>query len=229
MIQNQFPVSVEQELEIGAEVHRQILETHPVLDDPRQLARVQRLGSEVLALGSRMRIGRSAPKYTFTIIDSDVVNAFAHAGGYVYVNKGLIDLTTTDAELQFVLGHEIGHVELGHTTRGMSVASAAGQLGGDVLAGLAVMAHRLISLGYSQNLELESDAFGYERLRKLGVSKKDAISFHYRMLAYEQKQGRAHKNKRGGAGGKVVERLDEHFSTHPETQKRIDLLEARKD
>ena len=49
----------------------------------------------------------------FSIIEADEVNAFSHVGGYIYFNTGLLEIISTDAELQFVVGHEIAHLELG--------------------------------------------------------------------------------------------------------------------
>jgi predicted Zn-dependent protease len=226
VVQNQVGLTVEQELQLGAEVHAKIAQEQQFLDDPEQQARIERLAGEVLALGSRMRLGGGPPRYKFHIVDSEVVNAFAHVGGYVYVNTGLLALATTDRALQFVLAHEIAHVEQGHCTRELSVALAAGRIGGEMLGNLAAKAHRLVALGYSQDLELEADVVAYRNLRKLGASMDEILAFHRSMLAYEEKQGRAHRNERDGPGGKVVERLDEHFATHPRTQERIDALEA---
>ena len=68
--------------------------------------------------------------FTFTLLDSDVVNAFALPGGYVYVTRGLLALTNNEAELAGVLGHEVGHVTARHTAQRYDRAQA-GQIGRD--------------------------------------------------------------------------------------------------
>ena len=65
--------------------------------------------------------------FTFTVLDSEIVNAFALPGGYVYVSRGLLALAEDEAELAGVIGHEIGHVTARH--------SAARQTAGGLLTG----------------------------------------------------------------------------------------------
>ena len=74
-------------------------------EDKALQAYVTKTGNRVKA-ASELR----AEPFTFTLLDSDVVNAFALPGGYVYVTRGLVALTNNEAELAGVLGHEIGHV-----------------------------------------------------------------------------------------------------------------------
>ena len=57
---------------------------------------------------------RKTMHYTFTIVDDPAVNAFSHLGGFVYVHTGLLKMARQDWELEFVLAHEIGHVDLKH-------------------------------------------------------------------------------------------------------------------
>ena len=66
---------------------------------------------------------RDSDRLTIVIIASDEVNAFAHLGGYVYLHKGMLDFAESDAELQFVLAHEIAHIELGHCARKVTYAA----------------------------------------------------------------------------------------------------------
>ena len=101
------------------------------------------LSSYVARVGARMQgvSELTGEAFTFTVLDSDVVNAFALPGGYVYVTRGLLALTNDEAELAGVLGHEIGHVTARHTAQRYDraqlgqVGSVAGQLAGLLLGG----------------------------------------------------------------------------------------------
>jgi predicted Zn-dependent protease len=71
------------------------------------------------------RTSRGDLDWRFYIVDSREVNAFAVPGGFVYVNRGLIERTENMSELAGVLGHEIGHVVLRHTVKQMEKAQGA--------------------------------------------------------------------------------------------------------
>ena len=129
--------------------------------------------------------------FTFTLLDSDVVNAFALPGGYVYVTRGLLALTNNEAELAGVLGHEIGHVTARHTAQRYDRAQAGqiwarprrssrvpllgGLLGGSEgaqLGGRARPARRArwgpqaYVQGYSREQEFQADQLGIRYLAR---------------------------------------------------------------
>ena len=94
------------------------------------------------------------------MLDSDEVNAFSHVGGHVYVSWGVFTLAQTDAELEFVVAHELAHAELGHA------AARAEQLApqADAAIGRVPGLHFLIALGYSAEQEFAADAWAYQAL-----------------------------------------------------------------
>ena len=88
-------MSPEQEKRIGAEEHGRILaQFGGAYDDPELAAYVKSIGDFLVLTSSA-----SSTRFTFTVLNSPVVNAFALPGGYVYVTRGLVALADTEAEL----------------------------------------------------------------------------------------------------------------------------------
>ena len=99
-------MSKDDEKRIGDENHPKILQAFGgEYNDPALQGYVKSLG-QLLAASSEL----PDRKWTFTLLDSDVTNAFALPGGYVYVTRGLLSLAETEGQLAAVIGHEIGHV-----------------------------------------------------------------------------------------------------------------------
>ena len=73
--------------------------------------------------------------WEFTLLDSDVLNAFALPGGKVYFSRGLAEQLKSEAEMAGVIGHEIGHVTARHGNQRMSK-----QMGYNILIGLGSVA-----------------------------------------------------------------------------------------
>ncbi len=117
--QQYLVLAPDEERKWGARLHEQLLGQEKVSDDAEMQRRVERLAKPLVALTHH------DVRYRFTILQADEVNAFSMAGGYVYVNQGLLKFAKDDGELQFVLGHEIGHVDLSHCSRQLTYVSAA--------------------------------------------------------------------------------------------------------
>ena len=92
----------------------------------RRLPATQSCSAYVERVGDRVKDASEleGEPFTFTLLDSDVVNAFALPGGYVYVTRGLLALANDEAELAGVLGHEIGHVTARHTRAALRPGAA---------------------------------------------------------------------------------------------------------
>lgn len=120
--------------------------------------------------------------WEFTLLDSDVLNAFALPGGKVFISRGLAERLSNEAELAFVLGHEVGHVTAQHVDERLSrqyalaiggtlVGAAAqrseaewAQLGGQLLIGGA----GVYALSFDRNQESEADALGIRYMTRAG-------------------------------------------------------------
>jgi predicted Zn-dependent protease len=109
------------------------------------------------------------------IIRTRVVNAYAMPGGYVHINKGIIDDTEAPDELAGVIGHELGHVAHRDTMRSTlhttGLSYLFGVALGDVIGsgGLVVAAQRVLGNRHTRSQEAAADTFGTEVLRKLGA------------------------------------------------------------
>lgn len=167
-------IPIEQEIGIG----RQALEgMRPRLTLERSGAAYQ----AVNAIGARLTKG-SRFKYEFHVARDTSLNAFALPGGIIVVNTGLIDATKRAEELAGVLAHEVQHVELRHSLRGMVknlglrglFAFAVGDLGGSLLGEAAV---ELTSLKFSRDDESEADRAGFDALVAAGLDPSGMPAF----------------------------------------------------
>lgn len=115
---------------------------------------------------------------TFTLVNSDVPNAFAVPGCYIYVTRGLMALMNSEDELASVLGHEVGHVVADHSARRQNTATLTGLgailagvlTGSGELAQLAGQAAQIYTLSYSRDQEFESDDLGVRYLQRAGYN-----------------------------------------------------------
>ncbi|HBI11415.1 M48 family metallopeptidase [Franconibacter pulveris] len=136
----------------------------------------QRLNTIAAALGDNIN---GQPVNYKVYIQKDV-NAFAMANGCIRVYSGLMDMMT-DNEVEAVIGHEMGHVALGHVKRGMQVAlstnavraaaaSAGGIVGSLSQSQLGALGEQLVNAQFSQRQESEADDYSYDLLRKRGIN-----------------------------------------------------------
>lgn len=136
----------------------------------------QRLDKIASALGDN--INGQAVNYNVYITKD--VNAFAMANGCIRVYSGLMDMMN-DNEVEAVIGHEMGHVALGHVKRGMQVAlgtnavrvaaaSAGGVVGSLSQSQLGDLGEKLVNAQFSQRQEAEADDYSYDLLRKRGIN-----------------------------------------------------------
>ena len=219
--QEVLALSVEEEREIGAQLFQHIRKQHKVLPPGVQAVRLNRLATPLL-----QKCKREGITYTFSVLQSDEINAFSHGGGYIYINTGLLEFVGSDAELEFVLGHEIGHVDLKHCTRNLTYASRASELGGELGRDLVMISYHLVSVGYSEEQEFEADEWAYRRLRELGRSEKQALALPRHFMDKErQEAGQKEKTKaKASPATDVVQEINNHFRTHPDTAERLKRL-----
>jgi Peptidase family M48 len=222
--QQTFAIGDKQAEEIGAEVNKMVLHKYKVFVNPKQEARVHSLAEPIIALCKRKGV-----KYTFTLLDDPTVNAFSHVGGYVYVHRGLLELLPDDTELQFVLAHEIGHVDLKHCDRGLNYTATLGKLTHVMVGELAQMAYHLIAVGYQKDLEFDADEYAFRDLIQLGRTRDEALSCSRHMAKYaREKKIETALPKPASAAGAVVVEVENHFRSHPPADERVKRLESIK-
>jgi predicted Zn-dependent protease len=212
-------MSAAQEVEIGRKMHPQILQQYGRYSDEVLQAYVSDLGQRIAAASHLPNL-----QFTFTVLDSEEVNAFALPGGYVYVTRGILAYLNSEAELVAVLGHEVGHVTARHAVRQQSGAAAAGVgatligvlTGSGDLANLANYAGTALVRGYGRDMELEADSIGAEYLVRLGYAPEAMIDV-VRLLK-NQEMLEVQIARQEGREPRVYHGV---FSTHPDSDTRL--------
>ena len=124
-------------------------------------------------------------KFTFTILDSPIVNAFALPGGYIYITRGLISLCQNEAQLAGVIAHEIGHVTARHAARRYTKSVGTGLLA-NILGSLTknYLVRNLIGqsaslylLSFSREQEYEADMLSTRYMIRAGFDPREMAMF----------------------------------------------------
>jgi predicted Zn-dependent protease len=212
-----FPnfVSLEKEIQIGAQYAEMFEQTARLVEDPVVVEYVDRVGQTI--------VKNSDAKVPFVIkvVDTDEVNAFALPGGYFYVNKGLILEAENESELAGVMAHEIAHVTARHATERMTKSQLL-QFGalpllfvGGYWTQMAMqnglgMGLSLAVLGITRGSEAEADQLGAQYLWNSGFDPNGFVSFFEKLQAKE-------KNKPGAFAS--------FWRTHPSIENRIEAVQ----
>lgn len=210
------------EASVGASENQKVVQSMGIVDDQRLISYVQSVGNRIVPYTERKDVN-----YTFTVVDSPVVNAFALPGGYVYVTRGLLALANSEAELAGVIGHEIGHVTARHSAERYSQGVLA-QLGGAVLSTAINQpgASDLIGLGtnlyltsYSRGQENQADNLGVRYMNSAGYDPRGMAEFLKLLSRNEALEAK----ERGGSGNATPSFL----MTHPVTADRVTTVSAQ--
>lgn len=210
-------ISQQQEIELGTDYARQINSQLPIVSDPELNRYVNVLGDELARTTSRADLD-----WRFYIVDSREVNAFAVPGGFVYVNRGLIERTSEMSELAGVLAHEIGHVVERHSIEQMEKAQGANigvtlacvltsvcnsdiAQAGINIAGGAVFAR------FSRQAEAEADVAAVNTTVRAGIHPIGIVTMFETLIAER-------KSRPGG--------VEAWFATHPLEEDRIAATRA---
>jgi len=210
-------VSPQEEQRTGREMHPQILQEFGRYQDERVQAYVNHVGQSLVR-----HTELPGQQWTFTVLDSPIVNAFALPGGYVYITRGLLALAQSEAELASVLGHEMGHVTARHAAQRQTASLGAGILG--VLVGAVTGSSELgqagmgtgqaLVAGYSRDQEFEADDLGIRYIGRGGYDVNASSSFLTRM----NEQSRLEAAMMGNPGRPSEYNI---MSTHPRTPDRV--------
>ncbi len=211
-------LSLKEEQRLGGQFMRQTRGKVDLLDDPEIEAYIQALGEQLVSY-----LDDAPYRYTFFVVNSAQINAFAVPGGYIGINAGLIIAADNESELASVLAHEIAHVSQRHISRsiegssGANLATIASILaaialssqGGDAsLAALSVgmAAGQQSRINYTRTHEKEADRIGIQLL----------AGAHYDPQGMARFFEKLHKESRYYQTG-----LPEILRTHPVTLNRI--------
>jgi predicted Zn-dependent protease len=211
-------VSQQQEIEIGQQNVAQINQQLPIINDAEANRYINVLGDSIARLTSRADL-----PWTFYIVNSPEINAFALPGGFIYVNRGLIEHATKMDQLAGAMGHEIGHVVMRHSVKQMNQMNAANigvgvacvltsvcnsQVGSAAIqvGGAAVFAK------FSRDDEKQADDVGFDNVVRAHISPKGMVEMFQILLDMRQ-----------SSPGLV----DNWFADHPTEESRIADIQAR--
>jgi beta-barrel assembly-enhancing protease len=205
-------VSTQQEVEMGAGYAQQINAQLPIVSDPEINRYINVLGDSIARLSDDRNL-----EWHFYVVDSKEVNAFAVPGGFIYINRGLIERADKMDQVAGVLGHEIGHVTNRHSIKQMQKMQGA-QVGvtlGCVLlractsdaaqAGISLVGNAVFAK-FSRSDEQEADRSGVTYITRANIDPRGIPEMFQKLL--EERKARP-------AG------VEAWFSTHPLEEDRI--------
>ncbi|MFQ5747573.1 MAG: M48 family metallopeptidase [Gemmatimonadota bacterium] len=208
-------ISPEQEVAMGRDYADQINAELPLLEEPAIRGTIQTLGREIADHTPRADLD-----YEFQVPNTDVVNAFAVPGGFVYVNRGLIEASENMTEVAGVLGHEIGHVVARHSVKQLEQLQRAnlGLALGTVVLGAPTgvtaaainITGNLYFAKHSRTAEAEADSLAVFFLIDSGWDPRGLVTFFDKLIRTRE--------SRPGA-------LEALFTSHPLAEDRIENIE----
>jgi predicted Zn-dependent protease len=205
------------EKRIGAQQHPQLLAEFGGAYRAPEAAYAGRVGEKIAAAAGL------EGDCTFTLVNSDVVNAFAVPGCYIYVTRGLMGIVNSEAELASVLAHEVGHIVAAHNRkqrrrslwRSIGVWAVGSVTGSEDLTRIAGRAAEYFTLRYSRNQEYEADDLGVRYLAAAGYDPYAAGDMLDALGRHEQYMGRTR-------GRDEARAIPEWARTHPLAGNRVE-------
>ncbi|MGZ8419395.1 MAG: M48 family metalloprotease [Allosphingosinicella sp.] len=208
-----------EEKRIGAEQHPQLLAEFGGAYRAPEAEYARRVGQKVAAAAGL------EGECTFTLVNSDVVNAFAVPGCYIYVTRGLMGIVNSEAELASVLAHEVGHIVAAHNRRqqkrsllrSLGVWAVGAITGSEDLSRIAGRAAEYFTLRYSRTQEYEADDLGVRYLAAAGYDPYAAGDMLAALGRHEQYMGRTR-------GRDEARAIPEWARTHPLAGNRVERV-----
>lgn len=207
-------VSEEQELAMGKEGHEEILGEFAIYDEKPALNEL------VNDIGQRIASGSPRPHlpWTFTLLDTPMINAMALPGGYIYVTRGILERMNSEDELAGVLGHEVAHVAARHSAKSISNATlaqvglvvaavAAGEENTERYGALVMIGAGLLFTKYSRTQETQADLLGTGYMSRAGFNPHGSENM---LLGLQRLEG-------GRVSG-----IERYFMDHPDPKKRVE-------
>lgn len=173
--------STDKEVAMGQAIAKRVDEEYKMAEDPLLKDRVETIGKKIAKVCDRKEID-----YHFNVLDDEEVNAVSLPGGYIYINRGLIEKIDNDDQLAGVIAHEVGHIVARHSIKKLQasqiytvlrVLTAAAPSGSASEAGSAAdAAFTELMLGYSREDELLADQLAARYMKLAGYDPKGMIT-----------------------------------------------------
>ena len=207
-------VSQQQEVQLGQQEAQQVNAQLPILRDATINNYINNLGNSIAKTTSRADLS-----WEFAVVNTDVVNAFALPGGFIYVNRGVLSRASNESELGSVLAHEIEHVVRRHSVQqmqqmqganiGVTLACALTGVCSNGLGQAAIqVGGQAVFAKFSRDDEIQADEGGFQNEIRAGLNPRGMLTFFQKLLAEEQQ---------AGGGGATAS----WFADHPGTQDRV--------
>jgi predicted Zn-dependent protease len=181
---------------------------HRWVPDSEGTTRVARVARPMLA-----HVRRRAIAYQFHAIDEPLINAFALPGGQIIVTTGMLSFVESDSELAVAIGHEIAHVDLRHAVEHYQYQYRLGSL--------VEIFHRLATMPFSADQELDADAEGLRLAIAGGYNAAAAPAIFARMERKFHEGARLPATTPAGELAQSLgDAMESYFRTHPPTEER---------
>jgi len=198
------------EISFGKEVYQSVIREYGIYKNEKYEKLINEIGFKLSSYAERKL------PYSFTLLDTDMINAFAGPGGYVFVTKGLLDFIENEDELACVIGHELGHINARHSMKAVekqygyeilfSIVSAIAQKDLSSIREYVDVTFNLIMLGYGRENEFQADELGIIYAKKAGYNPYAMIDFFNKLKKFEKSKPSS---------------LEKLFMSHPPTEERI--------
>lgn len=209
-------ISRSDEVQLGQQASADINRQLPIVEDPVVHNYINRLGNRIAAHTERDF------NYQFYVVNIEEVNAFAVPGGFIYINRGVIERSRNMSELAGVMAHEIAHVDRRHgaaqlerVQRANLGLTAAFVLLGRMPTGLEALAVDVAGAAvfarYSRGAEQEADAEAVNLLMASGINPNGLVSFFRTLMEERRRQ---------------PSQVEQWFASHPLTEDRIQETQA---
>jgi beta-barrel assembly-enhancing protease len=213
--------TIDDEKKLGKEFYDQMGKSHLLLENKKLNDYINQIGNLILAQSKKVPF-----EFHFSIVDSNAINAFATPGGYIYINKGLINVAENEGELAGVIAHEIGHANGRHVasiiekSQKLNIATLAAIIAGAFLGGggeataaiaaFSVAGSSSLTLKFMREHEEEADRLGISYLVSAGYYPAAMVDFLKIMKQYEF----------------LSKTMPSYLQTHPGTDDRIFYLDS---
>lgn len=202
--------TTEQERQLGKSFDEQHARKVSFYTDPIVTNYINNLGQRLVRKSKRSNI-----PYTFRVVNTNAINAYAVPGGYIYVNLGLIRAVKTESELAFVIAHEIGHIVGKHGMKRLTQIYGIEILKKIIIDDESSQTKKLVAdilaagwlFKYSRDNERESDFYGVRNVYDAGISPQGGIHFFETLQQLQRREPTA---------------LEQLLSTHPVHSERIE-------
>lgn len=211
-------ISYETEYKIGLELKNSMIKEYGELKDEEIINFINEIGKKIASASDRKI------EYSFQILNTEIVNAFALPGGFVLLTRGLLENVDSAGELAGVISHEVAHIALMHPVKTiqnsfgtsfltiLATALAAMELTGDaaiMMLKLGELFSNLFLLGYSREYEAMADKVGLEYMLKAGYNPEKLNDFFKKLKAMEAQEAR----------------IEPYLRSHPPVEKRIAYIQ----